>query len=152
MFLGLPLILGWLAFHGLLMFPIKDKNYGRFLINRLPALVVAVNLGLAGISIIAVPLTTYSIRVCSIFPMNMWTFLILWMLVIPGALPGILLLYPYELWALKSGFRAWSVLAHEEGKVSTPSWRDLWWWIVISYIVLLGGFVIGVTLTQSLTS
>lgn len=149
---GLPLIIGWLVFQGPLLASITDKSYGRFLINRLPQALVVANLGLAGISAIAAPLTMYSIRVCSIFPLNIWTFITWWAIVIPGALVGLLLLFLYEFWAIHGGFQAWSVLAWREAKVHTPSWRDLWWWILLSYVVLLGGLSVSVILIQLLTA
>ena len=141
---GLPLIMGCLVFQGPLLASMTDKSYGRFLINRLPQALVAANLGLAGISAIATPLTMYSIRVCPIFPLNIWTFITWWAIVISGALVGLLLLFLYEFWAIRGGFQAWSVLAWREGKVYTPSWRDLWWWILVSYAALLGGLAAGV--------
>ena len=149
---GLPLMVGWLVFHGPLLASMTDKSYGRFLIDRLPQALVASNLGLAGISAIAVPLTMYSIRVCSLFPLNIWTFITWWAVVIPGALVGLLLLFLYEFWAIRGGFQAWSVLAWREAKVHTPSWRDLWWWILLSYAVLFGGFAVSVILTKLLTA
>ena len=141
---GLPLIMGCLVFQGPLLASMTDKSYGRFLINRLPQALVAANLGLAGISAIATPLTMYSIRVCPIFPLNIWTFITWWAIVISGALVGLLLLFLYEFWAIRGGFQAWSVLAWREGKVHTPSWHDLWWWILVSYAALLGGLAAGV--------
>ena len=141
---GLPLIMGCLVFQGPLLASMTDKSYGRFLINRLPQALVAANLGLAGISAIAAPLTMYSIRVCPIFPLNFWTFITWWAIIIPGVLVGLLLLFLYEFWAIRGGFQAWSVLAWREGKVHTPYWRDLWWWILLSYAALLGGLAAGV--------
>ena len=150
--LGLPLIVGWLVFQGPLLISMTDRSYGRFLINRLPQALVAANLGSAGISVVTPLLATYSIRVCSIFPLNIWTFITLWVTVIPGALVGLSLLLLYEFWAIRGGFQAWSVLALRKAKVHTPSWHDLWWWILLSYVVLLGGFAVGVILTQLLTA
>ena len=141
---GLPLIMGCLVFQGPLLASMADKSYGRFLINRLPQALVAANLGLAGISAIAAPLTMYSIRVCPIFPLNFWTFITWWAIIIPGVLVGLLLLFLYEFWAIRGGFQAWSVLAWREGKMHTPYWRDLWWWILLSYAALLGGLAAGV--------
>jgi len=148
--IALPLIIGWLVFHGPLLASKTGKSYWRFLINRLPQALVAANLGLAGISAIAAPLTMYSIRICTIFPPSIWTFITWWTIVIPGALVGISFLFLYELWAIRGGFQAWSVLAWREAKVNTPSWRDLWWWIILSYVVFLGGFAVSIVLTQLL--
>lgn len=149
---GLPLVIGWLVFHGPLLTSKTDKKYGRFLIDRMPQVLVAANLGLAGISALAAPLMMYSISTCSVFPFNAWTVVTLWAVTIPGALAGILLLFLYEFWAVRGGFRAWSVPASRETKVRTPSWRDLWWWILLSYVALAGGLAVSVALTGLLTS
>ena len=48
------------------------------------------------------------------------------------------------------GFRAWSVLAWGDGEVATPSWRRLWWWILLSYLVLFAGIAAGRVIQQVL--
>jgi hypothetical protein len=62
--------------------------------------------------------------------------------VIAGAGVGLLLILLYEIWAVGQGFRAWGVLAFGEGEVATPGWRKLWWWILLSIVVLIGGFLL----------
>jgi hypothetical protein len=72
--------------------------------------------------------------------------------VVLGALIGGLLIFLYECWAVRVGFQAWSVLACKVGEVRTPSWRKLWWWILLSYAAFLGGIVVGVVLSKVLAA
>jgi hypothetical protein len=48
------------------------------------------------------------------------------------------------LWALKRGYQAWTVFSGIKGEVTTPGWRKLWWWIIISVFILIAGIIIGV--------
>jgi len=149
---GLPLAVGWLVFQGPLLAPVTEKNYGYLLSQRLPQALVAANLGMAGINVVAIPLVNQSIRICSILPLSAWTVMIWWAIAVLGALVGGLLLFFYEYWVVKGGFQAWSVLVWREGEVRTPSWRKLWWWILLSYLVFFGGLVAGVILNKLLTA
>ena len=146
--LGLPLVVGWLFFHGPLLAPLTDGGYGRFLGRRLPHALVAANLGTGGIGVVAMPLVNKTLRTCSIMPLSVWTVMIWWAIAVLGALVGGLLLFLYARWSLRGGFRAWSVLACGEGEVRTPSWRRLWWWVLLSYVALFGGLAAGVVLQQ----
>jgi hypothetical protein len=149
--LGLPLLVAWPFFHAPLLAPVANRSYGRFLSERLPHVVVTVNLAVAGIVAVALPLVMLSIRACSILPVNVWTLMIWWEIVFLGAVPGVLLLWLYEAWAVKGGFQGWSVLAWGEGEVRTPSWRRLWWWILLSFAALLAGIVAGAILLRLIT-
>ncbi len=80
-------------------------------------------------------------------PLPPWTVVSWWAFAVAGALLAMLLLLLYESWAVRRGYRAWSVLASGDGEVTTPSWRKLWWWILLSYAALLGG-VAGYVLIQ----
>jgi hypothetical protein len=73
-------------------------------------------------------------------PKELWT--------IPDSLAGGFLIFLYEHWAVKRGFQAWTILAGNEGQVITPSWRKLWWWILISLVVLFNGLIAGVMLQK----
>jgi hypothetical protein len=148
--LGLPLLTGWLAFHGPLLASLTDKGYWRFLSQRLPHVLVATNLGMGGISVVAMPLVNQTLRTCSILPLTAWTVMIWWAISALGALVGGLLLFLYECWALRGGFQAWSIQACGAGTMRTPSWRKLWWWIPLSFVALFGGIAIGVILQQVL--
>jgi hypothetical protein len=83
-----------------------------------------------------------------------------WAIAILGASAGGLLLYAYHAWAVRRGFAAWSALSWDTGNtgggttaVSSPSWRRLWLWILLGFVVLVAGIVlgaIGTTLTAGL--
>lgn len=150
--LGLPLAAGWLAFQGPLLALAAKQGYLRTLGQRLPQALVAANLGMAGVNAVAAPLVNKSSRTCSIFPSPGWTMGILWAIVVLGALVGGLLLFIYEFWAVRRGLHARNVLASREGQVLSPSWRMLWWWILLSYVALLGGLVGSVILQQLLSA
>ncbi|MFC1484783.1 hypothetical protein ACFL6Q_07040 [Candidatus Neomarinimicrobiota bacterium] len=136
-----PLVAGWLLFQVPLLGTVSEGGAGRFLVQRLPHALVVVNLGMAGIMMIALPLVILSTKVCSLMPLKAWT-VISWLAVAAlGALVGGLLCFLYEYRSVKGGHRAWSVLALGDGTVSTPSWRKLWWLILLSIAVLLAGMV-----------
>ncbi|MBN2355328.1 hypothetical protein JXO59_04405 [candidate division KSB1 bacterium] len=146
--LFLPLLVAWLLFHGPLLAPVKEKSYGHLLIHRLPQVLVTANLGMAGINAVAMPLVMLTIRICTVLPITAHTLIIWWGIAVLGALAGVLLILPYERWAIKRGFRAWSLLIWKEGEIRTPSWRKLGWWIALSYAVLLLGLAAGAMLSQ----
>jgi hypothetical protein len=146
--LGLPLLVGWLFFHAPLLAAAAERSYGRFLGQRLPQVMITVNLALTGIMAIAPPLFMLSIKAWPVLPLTFWTVMIWWEIVVLGAVPGTLLLWLYEAWAVKKGLRAWSVLASREGEVRALPWRKLWWWIPIGYAALLGGIIVGVILLR----
>jgi len=148
---GLPLALGWLVFQGPLLASVTGKSYGRFLSQRLPHALVAANLGMGGIIVVALPLVNLSLRICPVLPLTIWTVTIWWAITVLGALVGGLFLFLYEYWAVRGGSQAWSVLAWREAEVRTGSWRKLWWWILLSYVALLGGLAAGVILLVLLT-
>jgi hypothetical protein len=146
--LGLPLAVSWLVFQGPLLALASRQGYLRTLGQRLPQALVAANLGMAGINAVAAPLVNKSLRTCSIFPSPGRAFGALWAILVLGALLGGLLLFIYEMWAVRRGFQAWSVLASGKGEARSPSWRRLWWWILLSYAALFGGLVTSVILQQ----
>jgi hypothetical protein len=143
---GLPLAMGWLVFQGPLLASATERSYGRFLSQRLPQALVAANLGMGGMLMVALPLVNLSLRICTVLPLTVWPVMIWWAIAVLGALVGGLFLFLYECWAVRGGSQAWSVLAWGEAEVRTPSWRKLWWWILLSYGALLGGLAAGVIL------
>jgi hypothetical protein len=148
---GLPLLVGWLVFQGPLLALGMKVGYLHLLRQRLPQAWVVANLGMGGINTLTAPMVNQSTRICSILPLSPWVVMTWWSFVILGALGGGLLLFGYESWAVRRGFRAWSVLAGAEDKVVSPPWRRLWWWIPLSYVALFGG-VVGSVLLQQLLS
>ena len=142
---GLPPVVGWVFFQGPLLSFITKGSYVRTLVKRLPQAWVAANLGMAGIVAIATPLVVENL----VFPFSAWTLVYTWALVVLGALVGVLVLLVYEAWALRHDLRTWCVLAWGDGEVASPTWRQLWWWILLSYAFLLGG-ILGSQLLQQL--
>ena len=64
---------------------------------------------------------------------------------------GGLLLGIYQTWAVRRGFVAWSALVWNtqgtEGDLALatyPTWRRLWPWILLSYVVLACGLLLGI--------
>ncbi|MFZ2095071.1 MAG: hypothetical protein WAV05_00400 [Anaerolineales bacterium] len=139
----LPLVLGWLFYQGPWLALTARRGYLRTLAQRFPAAWVASNLGMAGTFVLALRLVNWITSTCSMMEPTPWTIVSLLVAVFAGACLGILLVLLYELWAVHHGFRAWSVLALGTGKVSTPPWRKLWWWVLLSIIVLLGAVILG---------
>jgi hypothetical protein len=65
-----------------------------------------------------------------------------------GALVAMVPLLLYEGWAVRRGFRAWSVLAGPGGGLTSPSWRRHWWWILLGFAALFGGVVASAVIQQ----
>jgi hypothetical protein len=147
---GLPLIFGWLVFHGLLLAPLSQKNFVHFLFRRLPQVLVVTNLGLAGINAIAMPLVNQSLKICPIMPLSVWAVMTWLAITVLGSLAGGLLIFLYERWAVRHDFQAWNILIGNEGQVNSPTWRALWWWILLSFMVLFIGLIAGVMIPQIL--
>jgi hypothetical protein len=150
--LGLPLALSWLIYQGPLLAWAARRSYLRILWERFPHALVAANLGMAGVNLFAVPLINASLRTCSIFPSPGWSVGTLWAIVAGGALLGGLLLSLHQLWAARCGLVAWRVLAVGEGEVRSGSWRKLWWWVLLSYLVLVAGMAASIVLQQALST
>jgi hypothetical protein len=150
--LGLPLALGWLVVQGPLLALASRRGYLRTLWERLPHVLIAANLGLAGMSTIVSPLLNAITRTCSIFPSPGWSAGILWAIVALGALPGGLLLSLYHLWAIKRGLWAWGTAAGGGGTVRSGAWRALWWWVLLSVPLLVGGLAVGILLQHLLAA
>jgi hypothetical protein len=143
-----PVLFGWVFFHGLLLVSVMGEKYSHFLVLRFPHVLVVTNLAIGGISIVAMPLANKSFQFCSIMPLSAWTIVAWWVISVVGSIPGGALVFFYDRWAVKQGFQAWNVMAREQGDVSTPSWRKLWWWILLSYAVLFAGIILGVILQK----
>ena len=139
----LPLGLGWLFYQGPLLAIAARRSYLRTLAQRLPASWVVSNLGMAGIFVLALRLVNWITSTCSMMQPTVWTLVSLLFAITAGACLGLLIILLYELWVVHNGFRAWRVLALGTGEVSTPTWRKLWWWVLLSIIVLLGVVIIG---------
>ncbi len=145
----LPTLLGWLFFQGPLLALAARRGYLRTLGQRLPVAWVGANLGIAGIFALAMPLVNWLSNTCSMMEPSPWTLVSLWAVVIAGAVLGLLLILLYELWAVRRGYTAWSVLTSGDGEVSSPGWRRLWWWILLSIAAPIGGIMLS-NLIQSM--
>ena len=140
----LPLVVGCIFFQGPLMSLVLEKGYRRVLVEKLPRVLVAANLGMAGIIAIATPFVVESL----VYSWSGWTLVYFWAIVVLGAFVGVLVLMGFEVWILRHGFLLWWVLASGEGEVVSPTWRQMWWWIILSYIALFGGVLVSQLLQQ----
>jgi len=138
----LPLLLGWLFYQAPLLAFASRQGYFRMLGQRLPAAWVVTNLGMAGVLLLTTRLLDWITGTCSVMELTPWTLVSIGVMVVAGACLGMLMLLLYEGWAVRYGYQAWSVLALGKGEVTTPGWRKLWWWIVLSYIILIGGVLV----------
>lgn len=148
---GLPLFAGWLIFHGPLLASVSQKNFGQFLMQRLPQVLISTFLGLAGIFPVAMPLVNKSLTMSQLIPLSPWIVLTWWAIVVLSSILGGFLIFLYEHWAVKHGFQAWNILAGNEGEVITPVWGKIWWWILICILILFIGLFAGVMLLKIMT-
>ncbi len=135
LFFGLPLLIGWLVFQGPLLAHATRKGYPPTLLRRLPHTWTVANLGMAAIFALATPLANISAQI----PLPPWTVAAWWAFAVMSALAAMPLLLLYEGWSVRRGYRAWTVLVWGEGETISAPWRKLWWWILLSYAVLIGG-------------
>jgi choloylglycine hydrolase len=138
LFFGAPFVISWLLFQGPLLAFATHKGYWRTLLLRLPHTWVTANLGIAVLFPIALPLVNRSIQI----PLGIWTVVFWWGLIALCALAAMLLLLLYEAWGAHRSYQAWSILAWMEGEVTSAPWKNIWWWILLSYVILLGGLVL----------
>jgi hypothetical protein len=134
---AIPLLSAWIIFHGPILALAGKKNFVRLLFQRLPHVLITTFLGLAGILPVAMPLENMSLAMSQIIPLSPWIVMTWWAIFVLGSLAGGLLIFIYEHWAVKRGYRAWTVLAGEEVEVDTPEWGKTWWWIPVSIFIIL---------------
>jgi len=135
LFFCLPVLVSWLVFQGPLLTLVTKSGYLHMLLRRLPHTWVTVNLSLAGIFAVAMPLLFVSARL----PLPPLVAIAWWSFAVMGALVGMLLLFLYDGWSVRRGCLAWHVLAWGENEVTSVSWRKVWWWILLSYGAVIGG-------------
>jgi hypothetical protein len=148
MMLGLPFFGGWLIFQGPVLGLMSQKNFGRFLIQRLPQVLIITLIGLAGVFPVSMPLINKSLNISQLMPLSPWIVMTFLAIIVLSSMAGGILIYLYEYWAVKRGFQAWMILAGNEGEVSTPSWNKIWWWILISIVILFNGLIAGAVLLK----
>jgi hypothetical protein len=144
---GLPLILG-LLFHMAFLAPVSNKNIGRFAIQCLPLVLVTTFLGLGGIIPIAMPLVNKSLNMSLLIPLSPVAVFTWWAIAVLGSLPGGLLIFLFQRWAIKKNLRLWTILTADEVEIFVPAWGKLWWWMLISIVILFAGLLIGVELLK----
>jgi hypothetical protein len=147
-FYGFPLTIGLLLYKAPLLVRATRSSYVRTVLRSLPAVLVSTNLTLAGLLAIGPPLIKWHLNVCGFSTL---TVLPWWAIAALGALVGGLLLCVYHTWAIRRGFTAWSALLWDTGEadggttaVSSPPWRRLWLWILMGFVALVAGMVLGV--------
>jgi hypothetical protein len=120
----------------------------RTVLRCLLVVLVSTNLALAGLLAINLPLINWHLDYCGFSGL---TVLQWWAIAALGALVGGLLLCFYHTWAFRRGFAAWSALLWDTGEagdgtmaVPSPPWRRLWPWVLLSFVALVAGIVVGV--------
>jgi hypothetical protein len=144
---GLPVIVGW-VYHLAFLTPVSSRSTGRFFMQCLPQVLITTFMGLGGIIPIAMPLVNKSINMALLIPLSPLAVMTWWAIVVLGALAGGFLIFLFERWEAQRGFRSWTVLADSDGELFIPSFNKLWWWIVISVLILLAGLIVGVLLSK----
>ena len=140
----MPVLISWIIFQGPLIITLAGTSRSKIFLNRLSHSIVTANLGMAGINALTMPMINQSMEICRVMPFSAYTLLTWWAITVTGALFGGMLVFFYHQWAIKKEYRAWTLLTGELSDFHTPEWRELCWWIVFSYIILLAGIAIGV--------
>lgn len=149
LFLIIPFITAWMIFHGPLLSAAGRIGYFRFQFQRMPQVVVTSFLGLAGIFTVSMPLVNKSLSMSQVMPLSPWMVMTWWAITAAGSVAGGLLIYFYELWSVRKGYKAWMALSGDDIVVKTPGWGRLWWWILVAITVLIAGLIIAVKLLQN---
>ena len=84
-----------------------------------------------------------------LIPLSPWIVITWLAIIVAGSLPGGLFVFLYEHWAVQRGYQAWTVFAGNEGDVTTPGWSKIWWWVLLSTLVLLAGMIAGIMLQKT---
>ena len=142
----LPLILGWL-YHLVFLTPFSSTK-GLFILQRLPQVLITTFLGLGGTIPVALPLVNKTINMLILNPLSPLAVTGWWAMVSLSALVGGLLIFLFELWEAKRGFRSWTVVAQGEGDLIIPPFRRLWWWIPLSFVIQIAGLALGVMMLK----
>lgn len=146
--LGLPLMTAWIIFHSPLLAATGKKNIGRFMFQRLPQVIVVTIMGLGGIFPLAMPLVNKTIAMSQLIPLSPWIVMTWLLIIVTGSIIGGIFIFFYETWALKRGYRAWTVFSGYDGEVMTPGWGEIWYWLIISILILFAGLISGVMLMK----
>lgn len=146
--LCVPLLISWIVFQSPVLAIAGRKNFIKFMFQRLPHVMVTTFLALATITPITIILTKRTIVISQIIPLSPWIVMTWLAIIILGILAGGLFILFYEHWAVKRGYNAWYVFAGNEGEVTTPGWKKIWWWIPVSILILIAGITAGIVLNK----
>ena len=147
--LAFPLLASWIIFQSPLLALTGKKNFFKFLFQRLPQVLVTTFLGLGGIFPVSMVLVNRTIAMSQLIPLSPWIVLTWLTIIVAGSLIGGIFVFFYECWAVKRGYQAWDVFAGNEGEVTTPQWGKVWWWLIISVLIIFAGLIIGVMLLKA---
>jgi hypothetical protein len=95
-------------------------------------------------------LVNKTLAMSQIIPLSPWILMTWWAIIVAGSLIGGFFIFFYEYWAVKRGYQAWNVFAGNSPEVTTPKWNKIWWWILISSLILLAGLIGGIMLQKIL--
>jgi hypothetical protein len=139
----LPLLTGWLIFRAPAVVSSSKTRYWMALRRTLLAEVISLNLVLSGVfPLILIPSNWYP----EFFgPISPPTFLLFSL----AAIVGGLLTYPYHAWMIGRGFHVWSTQffidggsTQEDVSIATPTIRNAWVALILSFIIFLASFVL----------
>jgi hypothetical protein len=149
--LAFPLLASWIIFQSPLLALTGKKNFFKFLFQRLPQVLVTTFLVLGGIFPVSMVLVNRTIAMSQVIPLSPWIVMTWLAIIVAGSLIGGIFIFLYEHWAVKRGYQAWNVFAGNDGDVITPGWSKLWWWVIISVLVIFAGLIVGVMLLKAMT-
>ena len=144
---GLPLVIG-LVFHMIFLARLSNRNPGWFLLQLLPLVLVTTFTGMGGVIPVALPLVNRSLNMSLLMQSSPLPLMTWWAIVVLGALPGGLLIFLFQRWAIKENLRLWTNLTVDKTEIIIPAWRRLWWWILISISILFTGLFIAIVLIK----
>jgi hypothetical protein len=143
----IPLFFGLLLYQAPILARLTGIRYARVVRQRLPAMLVSTHLALAGLLATTLPLILWNINSCGFRASSLLQW---WGISVAGALGGGLFLCAYHSWAFRRGFGTWTVLSRDQGDsesireaVVSPSWGRLWLWILLSFVLMVAGAVLG---------
>jgi hypothetical protein len=143
--LGGPLLFGWILIPTIFISQRNNEKLIYYIFHRLPHAIISINLGLAGILAVAMLLISYSIQVCIIMPISLWTIGTWWSIFVAGAVcSALLFLFLYEYLSVKAGYHSWSESESGGRPSSLRPWSKSWLWILVSIAILLMGITAGV--------
>jgi hypothetical protein len=148
---GFPILTSWIIFQSPLLAIAGRKNFLKFMFQRFPQVLTVTLLALAWISPFAMVLINKTIVMSQLIPLSPWIVITWLVIIVAGSLPGGLFVFLYEHWAVKRGYQAWTVFAGNEGEVTTPGWSKIWWWVLVSTLILLAGMIAGIMLQKAAT-